>query len=429
MDKFLKYVTSIVESVGLQVEDELIVTSTGKPVTIEDKPVKIPTDNAINSMNAVEDNVLVEKHKIFNPFAEDEIKKNYHLTVLQRYMSSVSTNSLLGVMSQLIELLEDENMQDKTHTSIQKFIVTLRELMGNRVKLVSKRTRNMFDKFVTKLTTDKIFIIDYKSARGDTIAGIKYNRLGVLDPVILDNLSNHDFEWGIVEKEKELFKHLIEFIIPDLPNMKVGSKSNKYPSFLSIMELYIDVQTRINFLAEELKEVADISPLIMPISKSLLDAEKYSTDIDFLPSSNKLEKVDNKPKPVVNSLLSTLGTYQDNVVTTPTRNNQIELTTNTTSDDPLDLLRNEVRGATTRHGFINNGNSQIIGGNLLNPGTPTLEQSLMNSLNQNNSLTNLMVNNGSNLNNGINLNSGGLSLGNNNVISVGATLGNGIIGL
>lgn len=429
MDKFLKYVTSVVESVGLQVEDELIVTSTGKPVTIENKPVKIPTDNAINSMNAVEDNVLVEKHKIFNPFAEDEIKKNYHLTVLQRYMSSVSTNSLLGVMSQLIELLEDENMQDKTHTSIQKFIVTLRELMGNRVKLVSKRTRSMFDKFVTKLTTDKIFIIDYKSARGDTIAGIKYNRLGVLDPVILDNLGNHDFEWGIVEKEKELFKHLIEFIIPDLPNMKVGSKSNKYPSFLSIMELYIDVQTRINFLAEELKEVADISPLIMPISKSLLDAEKYSTDIDFLPSSNKLEKVDNKPKPVVNSLLSTLGTYQDNVVNTPVRNNQIELTTNTASDDPLDLLRNEVRGATTRHGFINNGNSQIIGGNLLNPGTPTLEQSLMNSLNQNNSLTNLMVNSGSNLNNGINLNSGGLSLGNNNVISVGATLGNGIIGL
>ncbi len=406
---FIEFVTNIVKSVGLVVSDDYITTTTGKKVMMEGIETKIPTMDAVNSTSKIVDNQLVESHKIFNPFAEDEIKKNYHLTVLEKYMSSISSNGVMGVMSQLIELLEAEDgpMQDKLHTTIQKFIVSLRETIGNKGKLVNKRSRSSFDKLCSKLIEDGLFIVNYKSARGDKIAGVKYNRIARLDPKVLEMLENKELELNISDRDKEIFIAMIKFIIPDMANTAVGSKSSMYPSYMSIMELYNDTQGRINFLLTELKEVMDMSPLIMPVNSKLIDAEKYKKEINFLPSNTKLEKIEPAvaKAPVMQYNMDNYGTTPTNTMLignpvveqqkpTITLNGNVSLAP--ASEDPLDILKSRNKIANTQHGFINNNNAQILPMGSYTQGTRqlTLAESLMYNNEKSSSLAQLMNNQG-----------------------------------
>lgn len=422
--KFINYMTGLIQSVGLEINDSNeVVLSNGKNIKTEGLNIVIPTDDTINNMSHIVDNKVVEKYKIFNPFSEDDIKRNYMLTLLSRYMSSFSTLGVYTIMHQLILLLEDEQLQDRMHTSIQKFIVQLRDRLGNKGKLVSKRTISSYTKFNTYLIENGLSIVKYRVARGDTINGIKYNRVAKLDPIAMDTIYNKEIDLGISERDREVFTAMIEFIIPDMKDTIVGSKSTKYPSYISLLDLYNEIQTRINFLSKELVEVLDTS-----VTQSVLvdsKIEQYSSDIDFLPNANKLEAKKSSMSLSNNSINLSLAELQDNVSTSSgsvhigatSTPNVVQQSNNIAieSDDPLDALIASTYGRKNQHGFINTGNTNIITGGMQqqNNGTISLQESLMRSQQSQdpyaglslNGGINIGVNNGfnNNLNNGVNI--------------------------
>ncbi len=416
--KFINYMTGLVQSVGLEVnESNEIILSNGKNVKTEGLNIVIPTDDTINNMSHIVDNKVVEKYKIFNPFSEDDIKRNYMLTLLSRYMSSFSTVGVSTIMHQLILLLEDEQLQDRMHTSIQKFIVQLRDRLGNKGKLVSKRTISSYTKFNTYLIENGLSIVKYRIARGDTINGIKYNRIAKLDPLAMDNLYNKEIDLGISERDREVFTAMIEFIIPDMKDTMTGSKSTKYPSYIALLDLYNEIQTRINFLSKELVEVLDTSV----VQSILVDSkvEQFSTDIDFLPNANKLEAKKSSMSVSNNSINLSLAELQDNVSTnsggihigaTSTPNIvQQSNNINIESDDPLDALIASTYGKKNQHGFINTGNTNIITGGMQvqgNNGSMSLQESLMRSQQASDPYAGLSIGGGINIgtNNGFNNN-------------------------
>ena len=433
--KFIDYMTGLVKSVGLEVNDENeIILSNGKHVKTEGLNIVIPTDDTVNNMSHIVDNKVVEKYKIFNPFSEDDIKRNYMLTLLSRYMSSFSTAGVSTIIHQLNLLLEDEQLQDRMHTSIQKFIVQLRDRLGNKGKLVSKRTITSYTKFNTYLIENGLSLVKYRVARGDTINGVKYNRIAKLDPIAIDNLAGREVSIGISERDREVFLAMIEFIIPDMKDTMAGSKSTKYPSYIALIDLYNEIQTRINFLSKELVEVLDTSM----VQSKLVDnkIEQFSNDIDFLPNANKLET--KKSSMMVNNTTGginlSLAAMQDNIstssggiqigaVSTPTtvQHNNIEIA----SDDPLDILISNTYGKKNQHGFINTGNTTIITGGMNTQrtnGTMSLQESLMRSQQAQDPYAGLSLGGGINigLNNGFNNNQNtGLNIGFNQPVSNG----------
>lgn len=428
--KFIDYMVGLVKSVGLDVNDDYeIILTNGKNIKTEGLNIVIPTDDNINGMSHIVNNAVVEKYKILNPFSEDDIKRNYMLTLLSRYMSSFSTLGVSTIMHQLILLLEDEQLQDRMHTSIQKFIVQLRDRLGNKGKLVSKRTISSYTKFNTYLIENSLNLVKYSVARGDTINGVKYNRIAKLDPIAIDTLSNKEIDLGIAERDREVFIAMIEFIIPDLKDTMTGSKSIKYPSFISVLDLYNEIQTRINFLSKELVEVLDTSV----VQSTLVDSkiEQYSNDIDFLPNANKLDSKKSSVNLNTNGIKLSLSELQDNVntntggihigaVSTPTT---IQQTIQIASDDPLDILIANTYGKKNQHGFINTGNTQLITGGMNNQsnGIMTIQESLMRSQQASNPYNGLEINGGINIGmsntNSININNG-LNIGlNQQVIS------------
>lgn len=429
--KFIDYMTSLVKSVGLDVNDDNeIILSNGKNVKTEGLSIVIPTDTTINNMSHIVDNRVVEKYKIFNPFSEDDIKRNYMLTLLSRYMSSFSTVGVSTIMHQLILLLEDEQLQDRMHTSIQKFIVQLRDRLGNKGKLVSKRTITSYTKFNTYLIENGLSIVKYRVARGDTINGIKYNRIAKLDPIAIDNLVNREISLGISERDREVFIAMIEFIIPDIKDTVCGSKSTRYPSYMAVLDLYNEIQTRINFLSKELVEVLDTSV----IQATLVDSkiEQFSTDIDYLPNANKMDSNKKSTASVYgnNNVKLSLADLQDSVsmntggvhlgaINTPSiMQNQVTVA----SDDPLDYLLAKTHGKPNQHGFINTGNTTIITGgmNNQNNGTISLQESLMRNQQQS-PYAGLTIGGGVNIgnNNGFNQPSNNINIGFNQPISSG----------
>jgi hypothetical protein len=420
--KFIDYMKGLVESVGLEVnESNEIILTNGKNVKTEGLNIVIPDDTNINNMSHIVDGKVVEKYKIFNPFSEDDIKRNYMLTLLSRYMSSFSTVGVSTIMHQLIILLEDEQLQDRMHTSIQKFIVQLRERLGNKGKLVSKRTITSYTKFNTYLVENGLSIVKYRIARGDTINGVKYNRIAKLDPIAIDNLAGREVELGISERDREVFLAMIEFIIPDLKNTMTGSKSTKYPSYIALLDLYNEIQTRINFLSKELVEVLDASV----VQAKLVDTkiEQFSTDIDFLPNANKLETKTSNVIPNKSVNLS-LADLQDSVITNSSGVRIGADDISKVSDDPLDALIASTYGKKNQHGFINTGNTTIITGGMNNTqsGTLSLQESLMRSQQANNIYAGLTVDNGFNIGTNTGLSGSlnqGINIGLNQPVSYG----------
>ena len=132
---------AIVESVGLVVDEGgYILTDSGKNLTMNKLKIVIPTIANVKNKNEIIDGVITPKYTLFNPYSEDEIKRNQMLVLLMKYMSAISTSGIIdGVFRQLIELLANEEGQDTVSTHIKNFIIKLRELNGNRGNLMSKK--------------------------------------------------------------------------------------------------------------------------------------------------------------------------------------------------------------------------------------------------------------------------------------------------
>ena len=359
---FVDYTKGIVESIGLSVDSESYVTiESGSRITINELNVVLPTDEYIKNNVFINDkNKLEKKFLIFNPFVDDELKINDVLRVMSTYMSARSSFAINAIFEQLFILLVDESSQSKVHTTLQKWIVSIRNELGNKVKLVDTKTHSSFNKLVSHQILNKEFLIKYLICKGEAIAGVKYSRVAKLDPKVYDEFEETCKDLGVREKDVKLFKLMIDFIIPSIKDNVVGSKDTDYPSFMSLYELYSDIQTRTNFLLSELKEVLLSSYEVMYTpTVDVKDVKKFKGKITLLPNNNVSVSATNivKQAPVttVNPLLSTQ--QQLNLV------NNERPTTLVGSNTPLggtDLLLSKTRGMSNQSGLVNSGGSRLI---------------------------------------------------------------------
>ena len=372
---FEEFNIKVVESVGLKTDDAgNILTARDKNVTKDGLKLVIPTKANINNQNEIVDDEIKPKHTLFNPYSEDEIKRNHILVILMKYMSAISTSAVLeGVLRQTIELLStEEDIQDSVSTHVKNFIIKLREVNGSRGVLMSKKRIADMNKIINYLVEKNLYIIDYKLARGETINGIKYTRICKLNPAALEKIESDYESIGIDEKSKNIFVAIIEFIIPNIADKMVGSTSLRYPSMTVAMDMYNEVQGRINFLLEDMKEVLypPYEALTMPL---VLDTniDRYKNDIEYMPNQNSL---DTSIPVQTKTNSSVMASLQDRLVEQNSHSQQPSYeTTNKFSnqhaasasisvveDDPLEAYRASLYGAKNESGFINRHNTNII---------------------------------------------------------------------
>jgi len=356
-----KYMVKMAESLNLSVdEDGYIVNAGGKHMLIDDYKVAIPTKTSINTAIRVDGNKITTIHKILNPFIEDDLKRNPNLVLLMRYASATSSTTMYSIMLQLIALLGDTEMQESAHTSIQKWIVDLRKVIGNRGKLVTRDTNSAYVKIVSYFVENNLSIVKYRLSKGKTILGVKYLRTAVLDPDGLATIEKDYDEIGIKERDMKLFVSMIKFILPTIEDGIVGSVSKLYPSYMSAMGLYNETQGRLNSLLETVSALTSMPTEDMVTKLVDEDVESYKSDIEFIPSGD----TQTVNTPVAN--MSMHDAVQTVTSTTPSINtNMVDTTevstTPTRSLSPLELLKQQTSGGANSHGFMNNGNSSVLG--------------------------------------------------------------------
>lgn len=396
----------IIESVGLKVDEGgYILTAKGSNLVKDGLKLVIPTKANVNNQNEIVDGLVKPKYMLFNPYSEDDLKRNQILVLLMKYMSAISTSGILsGILSQLTVLLSTEEVQDSVSTHVKNFIIKLREINGNRGVLMSKKRSADMNKIVNYLLENNLFIIDYKMARGETINGIKYTRVAKLDPKAIETVEEKFTEMGVDEKSKTIFLEIINFIIPNIKDKVVGSTSSRYPSIISAVSLYNEIQTRINYLLEDMKDVlaSPYEELTMPLLESV-DLEKYKASIEFLPNANKLE--DSSPSNMLSSLqdkVSTapisVGGVVSNNINTVNLDNSIVLPKEEEMDG-FDSFKASLMGSSSDHGFINRYNSQVLYSGMQQKMQPTIENYMNQQAMQANNPFNVGVGNPFNLGN------------------------------
>ena len=366
--KLEKYLKDVVSSVGIEVSDDgKLLTSSGKEITYDSMPIVLPNSNTVNNQKMIVNGVLTQVHTIFNPFSEDELKRNQMLVTLMRYMSAISTAGVLsGVIMLLVELLENENAQASASTKIQNWITQLKsKVKGN---LIDKKTSKEIKKVIFYLVENRLDLIKYRTSKGATVAGIKYTRLAKLDMTALDVIKDQSDEIGISEKTKTILLSMISFIFPEIENMYAGSKHQRYPSYIAAMELYDEVQGRINFLLAELSEIFEgaYDTLIMPLVEDI-SVDSMVKEIEFLPNQNKLDIPQGKDQGLLSTLQNTVTSISGNTTTTLTESGDIP--------DGIDLLIARTRGAKNNAGFINHNGTQIFDQRVSQTGM-TMQQAL-----------------------------------------------------
>lgn len=284
-----KYSIAVLKSLNLTVNEESYVTTeNGTNITIGDVKVVIPIEKYIKDNVFINSNGKLEKkYVLFNPYTDDDIKTNDCLRVATNYMSAVSSSAVYGIFQQLITMLGDEEAQAKVHTSLQKWMVNVRNTLGNKVKLVDTKTYTSLNKLMEYQILNNERIVKYLLCRGETITGIKYSRVAKLDPKAYDALEETCTSLNIRKKDSDLFKLMFDFILPDIKDNVLGSKDLDYPSFLCVYGLFNQVQTRINFLLTELKDVLE-SPYTT-LHVELVDeneVKKFKPTISLIPTTS-----------------------------------------------------------------------------------------------------------------------------------------------
>lgn len=443
MNSLEKYTISVVESVGLSVDDDLCLLNADgvNPVMMDNLKLAIPTKANLENQNKVVDGLVKKQYNLFNPFSEDELKKNDVLTLLQRYMSAVSSLGVLqGVMQQLVYIASNDEAHAETSTKVKMWVVSLKEELGGRntKNVLDNKTIKGLNTIINHMIEKGMNIITYRVARGETIAGVKYARVAKLDLEVVEYVKREEFaeELKINDKAKTVFLSMLNFILVGMEDMYNGSKSKNYPSFIALLGLYNEVQTRINYLLEDMKDSLDLTELVMPLVDESINVEEFKSEIDNLPNSSKT--VDNAKSTILsnsgmmNSVHNNFASINtpapadvvNNTVAAPIVNNNNSVAS--TGDDEVDYIKrllgtsqNEVR-----HGFVNNGQVQVVDSRFGNGG---VDLSIGNALNQvNNGFGQPNMGNGFNQhsignsfnqqvpNNNFSLGNQGISLGGNN---------------
>lgn len=330
------------------------------PITVDGKPLVLPLKKHIGSiLDTNDDGEIIVTKVLYNPLKESAIKGNsLSLVKTKTFVEGRLSFSLAMAGYLLLTLANKQELQKKVSFEISKFLSAIHGIKNMNIKELvdDKSIQTWLNLFNNAMDNGLGYIKIYLKKSGKE-NGVKYNRLAVLSSPVYSELIEADANTPVMKiklrnKDLKVFKILFEYLldgISESPNtVTVGSNDLESPAFISLMELYLKIMTKINTVVQELsnidKEKAEAAYTLLSISlDELKDLNRYTTEVNIIPSENEVEM--NKNTTIsTNDIQNKANAYVQNATlpVKPIQNTGYEqplpITAEPESSDPVDRI-------------------------------------------------------------------------------------------
>lgn len=295
-----EYIKQLVESLDLQLNDDVIMIDDKTTVKIDGLPLVVPTKYNVDTLVEPIDGKIKPVKVLFDPFTDDLIKQNRVLTLLKKYMAVLSNVSITHIVESLLQLASDVDLQKDAPSHLQKYLAGYASLAIKGKYKVDTKTVSAFRKIVAAKHAKLHYVMFYLK-KGGKLNGQIYRRLLRIHFPFIDDFKKIEDTLkceNIVLRDKDYkaIMYTLNFIFPDREegNYDVGSKDKDYPGYFATYEGFISIYGRINFLLEKLefmnKEIKETLYLPLLDEEQLHELKKHTKELSILPSDNVEEK-------------------------------------------------------------------------------------------------------------------------------------------
>jgi len=281
----LKFYKDLLEIADLSLDEEdniVFIGSRGNkiPITVDGKPLALPTPDNIKKAISVEDGEIVVNKILFNPLEESAIRGDNKsflklLEIIERKLNHAFAavgETIFSALAKQVELNDPD---------LIKFVERVLEYKAPQVKQVVDDNTvghwvELF-KAVKNLDTTELFIHIYIK-KGGKIDGVRYNRTAVtMFPIYekLAELKKNEPLHGVKLRKKDVhtFKVFHEFTFNSEPEallrgIMFGSKNNTSPGMHALIMAYEFLKDSINAMIDSIiadgLDVEDMEELRLP---------------------------------------------------------------------------------------------------------------------------------------------------------------------
>lgn len=335
----LEFYKDVLLSLGFPSDDEgyIMIGEEGEkmPITIEGKPLVLPTKDHINTLLEKDENDNIVSTKVlYNPLKESAIKGNsLSLVKTKTFIEGRLSFSILIAGDLLLHLVNKPELQKKAGFEVSKFLSTIHDIKNINIKeIVDEKSIQAWHNIYCNAIDAGLPYVKIYLKKASKENGVKYNRAAVLSSPVYSELLNADTNTPVMKiklrnKDIKVFKALFEYLLPGIdvdPNtIIVGSNDLESPAFISLLTMYINIVEKLNRVMKELanidKEKFDKGYNELHISvDELSKLNKFATEVNIIPSENEIEM--NKTSVIQNTDMSNkMNNYvQNTVVARPT---------------------------------------------------------------------------------------------------------------
>jgi len=330
----------VLKSLDVELEDSYLMIADGdKQVNYMHAglPMVLPTADHCGSLLDTDESgkIITVKH-LFNPMDETIIKgDSASLSTLKKLVSVRLSNRLTVVGTLLLKVAEEPAHQSKTTMLVNQFLVRTNEAMNPGIKkIVDDNTIDKWHRLYEsslEVNNTKFFKVFVK--KGGKIGTTKYNRVSTFKFPMYEELLKLERGGkinGVALRNKDvtIFKILFEYFIEGINDkgiITIGSNDKESPAFISLMQLYLEVMTKIQKVLTGIKGVdpewEDAGYIDIQLdTNELTGLNRYARDLARLPSESsaiKAKLANDINLPAANAGLVNTGGMPQQPVTMP----------------------------------------------------------------------------------------------------------------
>ena len=319
MSGVIDFYKATLTSLGLITDEEGFIKvdngdGTSIVLPIDGKSSVLPTKEHIATLfTEGEDGMEVTKH-LFNPLDENAVKGDSKSFTKIKDIAAIKIAFGIQTCGRLLlTLATNPDLQKKVSIQISKFLTSLSSAKKQNMKeIVDEKMIETWDNLFKKYATTEKGIASIVSRKSAMYNGVKYNRLATFKHNLYEELLEIDQDTpicGIKLRTKDItvFKLVYEYILDTMNSehvISVGSTDGYAPAFISLMELYTGIMTRLNAINRTLahidQEAADQAYIELTLTEEdIKGVGMYAAELKTIPSGLDIERTLHKPKPSV----------------------------------------------------------------------------------------------------------------------------------
>lgn len=238
-EKLVSKYKKVLETMGLQSDDDGLLSCDDTPIIVDDKRLALPTKKVLGEL--VDGKIIA-----FHPLSENVFEG---LSTVHTWLRNLTAERIGDIVTStgyiLLRLASDKSIHDGLTEKQIELIAPLsgadEKLLANYKKLVE----------VIDYTTNRKFI-NFKLIHGGEVGGKSFSRTGnVYFPLyeeiqrVVDS-GEEPVVWGIKfrKKDLDLLKQTFKIILPQIEKAEAystGSSSTVAPYFITILKVYVNL--------------------------------------------------------------------------------------------------------------------------------------------------------------------------------------------